>query len=213
MLSALHKIASFGPVYDLIQTFVGIKFIDRRLARALHAHATYQTVLDLGGGTGRIRSVLSSRCKYFCLDNEEPKLLQCRRRIPDAHAILGDATATPVESGCMDLVICLGVSHHLTDPQLERMLAEAMRVLKPSGYLLFYDALWKPRWWPGRFIWSLDRGSHPRNKDSLVGIIARHTRTIYQEEFHVYHKYFLLIGSKSAAGAESRLDNSRTGFL
>jgi ubiquinone/menaquinone biosynthesis C-methylase UbiE len=193
ILKALHKLASTGPVYDLIQTVGGIKLVYRRFRRVLGSHTSYRTVLDIGGGTGRIQSLLSTDCKYYCLDNEAPKLLQFRSRTKDALAILGDATRTPVAGASMDLVLCVAVSHHLNDAELQRMLVEITRILRPEGRLLFYDALWKPRWWPGRLLWSLDRGSNPRSKEALVSIIAKHTRIIHQEEFRLGHEYLLLI--------------------
>ena len=196
ILKALHKLASTGPVYDFIQTAGGIKFVYRRFARALDKHSACQTVLDIGGGTGRIRGLFTADCKYFCLDNEAPKLLQFRHRNENALAILGDATSLPVGSASMDLVLCIAVSHHLKDSELQQVLMEATRILRPGGRLLFYDALWKPQWWPGRFLWSLDRGSNPRTKEVLLSIIARHTRILHQEEFRQAHEYILLVASK-----------------
>jgi ubiquinone/menaquinone biosynthesis C-methylase UbiE len=196
ILKALHKLASTGPVYDFIQTVGGIKLVYRRFARALLNHSSYHTVLDIGGGTGRIRSLFTADCKYFCLDNEAPKLLQFRHRNENALAILGDATSLPIASASMDLVLCIAVSHHLRDSELQQVLMEATRILRPGGRLLFYDALWKPQWWPGRLLWSLDRGSNPRTKDVLLSIIAKHTRILHQEEFRQAHEYLLLVASK-----------------
>jgi SAM-dependent methyltransferase len=199
ILRALHRVASQGPVYDWIQELAGIRLIHRHFAAALSFCRPYSTVLDVGGGTGRVRNLLSPDCRYFCLDNEPPKLLQLRKRIAGALPILGDATMTPVVSGSMDLVLCLAVSHHLNDAEFERMVAEAARALTPAGHLLFYDALWKPRWLPGRLIWSLDRGSHPRPKQALVDVVQRHMRIAYQDEFRLGHEYLLLVGAKNAA--------------
>src|ERR1041384_2225102 len=141
--SALHKIASFGSVYDMIQTAGGMESVYRRFRRVLSTH-NYHRVLDLGGGTGRIQSHLSSDCKYFCLDNEEPKLLHFRARTKGGFAILGDATMAPVAESSMDLVLCASVSHHLNDAEFQRMLSEIGRILRPGGRLMFYDALWQP---------------------------------------------------------------------
>jgi ubiquinone/menaquinone biosynthesis C-methylase UbiE len=195
ILNAIHKIASRGAVYDLIQTMLGVKLVHRRFRRVLAAHTSYHSVLDLGGGTGRIRSLLSSDCKYYCLDNEVPKLLQFRSRTKDALAILGDATQAPVASASMDLVICIAVSHHLNDSGLERVFSEIVRILRPGGRLLFYDALWRPAWLPGRLLWSLDRGSNPRSKDDLLKKLTRQARIVHQEEFRFAHRYLIVVAS------------------
>jgi ubiquinone/menaquinone biosynthesis C-methylase UbiE len=197
LLNVLHKLASAGPVYDLIQTVCGSKLIQRRFRRVLAAHSGYHTVLDIGGGTGRFKSLLPSDCRYYCLDNEAPKLQHFRNQTEGALAILGDATSTPIAGASVDLVICIAVSHHLTDPALKRMLLEIVRILRPGGRLLFFDALWKPYWPPGRLLWSLDRGSHPRTKETLLSILTKHVRIIDQEEFRLAHEYLLLVTSRT----------------
>jgi ubiquinone/menaquinone biosynthesis C-methylase UbiE len=177
---AVHKIASHGAIYDLIQTALGVKFLYRRIQKVLEANAGYRDVLDLGGGTGRVQTLLDSSCNYYCLDNEEPKLLQFRKRNLQG----------------MDLVVCIAVSHHLSDPQLQRMLRETTRILRSGGRLIFYDPLWASKWIPGRILWSLDRGSHPRAKVTLLKIVAEHLRIVHQEEFRLAHDYLLLVASK-----------------
>jgi ubiquinone/menaquinone biosynthesis C-methylase UbiE len=197
LLKTLHRLASVGPVYDLIQTALGVKLVYRRFRRVLGAHTSYRTVLDIGGGTGRMQSQLSEGCKYYCLDNETPKLLQFRKRTTDALAILGDATRAPIADASIDLIICLAVSHHLNDAELQRMLLEIKRILRPEGSLMFYDPVWKPSWFPGRLLWSLDRGSNPRSRETLLTIIAKHMRIIHREDFRLAHEYLLLVASKN----------------
>jgi ubiquinone/menaquinone biosynthesis C-methylase UbiE len=196
---AVHKIASHGAIYDLIQTALGVKFLYRRIQKVFDANAGYRDVLDLGGGTGRVQTLLDSSCNYYCLDNEEPKLLQFRKRNLQGLAILGDATSVPVAAASMDLVVCIAVSHHLTDPQLQRMLRETTRILRSGGRLIFYDPLWASKWIPGRILWSLDRGSHPRAKVTLLKIVAEHLRIVHQEEFRLAHEYLLLVASKKGS--------------
>ncbi len=196
ILRALHRVASLGPVYDLIQTICGAKFARRHFRRVLETYPGYQTVLDIGGGTGRIRSQLSADCTYYCIDNEEPKLVQLRKVNKGALAILGDATNTPVAGASMDLVLCVAMSHHLSDSELELALREITRTLRPGGRLMFLDALWSRRWLPGRILWSLDRGSNPRSKEALLSILTKNVRIIRQEEFRLVHEYLLLLASK-----------------
>ena len=190
ILRALHRIASLGPVYDLIQTICGAKFARNHFRRVLETYPGYQTVLDIGGGTGRIRSQLSADC------TEEPKLVQVRKVSKGARAILGDATNTPVAGASMDLVLCVAMSHHLSEAELELALREITRTLRPGGRLMFLDALWNRRWPPGRILWSLDRGSNPRSKEALLSILTKHVRIIRQEEFRLVHQYLLLLASK-----------------
>jgi hypothetical protein len=61
---------------------------------------------------------------------------------------------------------------------------------------VFYDALWKPRWLPGRLLWSLDRGSNSRSKSSLLSFLTGRMAIIHQEEFRQCHEYLLVVASK-----------------
>lgn len=194
---AAHKLASAGPVYDLIQTALGVKLLYRRIRQVLNAQADYRDVLDLGGGTGRILTLLDSACKYYCLDNESPKLLQFRKHTHDGMAILGDATMAPIAGASMDLVICIAVSHHLNDAELQSMLKEILRILRPAGRLIFFDPLWVSQWIPGRLLWWFDRGSHPRPKAVLLNILTGHLRIVHQERIRLAHEYVLLVASKT----------------
>lgn len=193
ILKAVHKLASFGPVYDLIQTALGVNLAYRRFKKVLDSQATYHTVLDLGGGTGRIREILDTGCKYYCLDNEAPKLTQFRKHTPDGLAILGDATLAPIADASMDLIICIAVSHHLDDFDFNRLLLEIRRVLRPSGRLMLFDPVWKPSWLTGRLLWSLDRGSNPRTREAMLGILENHVRIVHREDFRMAHEYTLVM--------------------
>ena len=133
LLKAIHRIVSLGPVYDLIQGLLGLKIASGRVGRALSNHTSYGAVLDMGGGTGRIREILNNRCKYYCLDNESPKLAQFHRRFKSGFAVQGDATDAPIASASMDLILFMSVSHHLTDAEFGRIVLEIVRILRPGG--------------------------------------------------------------------------------
>lgn len=188
LLRTVHKAASVGWVYDSIQTLAGVRFLETHLRRCL-SHAQGR-VLDLGGGTGTLRRLLPQACTYICLDNEMPKLRRCATRSPGS-ALLADATRMPVESGSIDVVTAIFVTHHLTDAQFEDMLYESARVMKPTGSLILMDPVWKPSRLPGRILWALDRGSSPRTGADLHAALERHFRIDQWLHPAIYHEYIL----------------------
>jgi ubiquinone/menaquinone biosynthesis C-methylase UbiE len=188
LLNTLHKAASVGWVYDLTQVLAGAPFLQSRLRRYF-SDATGR-VLDIGGGTGTLSGLLPPACTYTCLDNEMPKLQRCAVKAPGC-ALLGDATQMPIESGSIDLVTAVFLTHHLTDDQFEAMLCETARVMKPNGLLILMDPVWKPSRLPGRFLWALDRGSWPRTAVQLHSTLERHFRIDQWDRMAIYHAYIL----------------------
>jgi ubiquinone/menaquinone biosynthesis C-methylase UbiE len=192
MLRLLHDLAKHGWVYDRIQDLAGARQVYRRLGRHLAAAHSPYWVLDVGGGTGRTRRLLSSHARYVCLDVEGPKLAHLRRTGATGAPVLGDATRMPFRTASLDLVVCVDMSHHLTDSELEAALGEARRVLRPAGRLVFLDAVLNDRW-IGRTLWSLDRGSHPRPATELRATVTREFRIRDEEQFRLLHEYLLLV--------------------
>jgi ubiquinone/menaquinone biosynthesis C-methylase UbiE len=194
LLNTIHKAASVGWVYDSIQTLAGVPFLESHLRRCLSDRSG--RVLDIGGGTGALSRLLPPACTYTCLDNEMPKLQRCAQRAPGG-ALLGDATQMPVQSGSVDVVTVVNVTHHLTDDQFEQMLRESARVMKANGSLVLMDAVWKPSRIPGRLLWALDRGSSPKTADALRAALERHFRLESWNQVAIYHQYILAMCRKS----------------
>jgi ubiquinone/menaquinone biosynthesis C-methylase UbiE len=150
-------------------------------------------VLDLGGGTGAIRPYLPAECKYISLDMEMPKLRGFRRKYPGQTPLLSDCTQIPVASRSIDVVLCMLMSHHLTDAALTTMLAEAKRVLKLGGQFIFLDCVDAPERFIGRLLWRVDRGSFPRRPEILTARIERVLPVVIRERFSVWHEYLLMV--------------------
>lgn len=197
MLRLLHRLASDGWVYDRIQDLAGSHEVYRRLGRHLGTRAENPWILDVGGGTGRTRDVLGRHSRYVCLDLEEAKLAQFRRRAPGGFPIRGDATRLPFQTASLDLAVCVFLSHHLTGSQLEAVLSETRRVLRPTGRFVFLDGILNERW-IARTLWRLDRGSHPRSAAALRAAVASRFHIQSDEQFRIAHEYVLLVSHPQA---------------
>ena len=146
-------------------------------------------VLDVGGGTGSLKSLLGDGVHHVCIDLERPKLNGYAARFEDSNPVQADATALPVRTGSVQMVVLALVTHHLTDIDLATVLRESARVLAPQGVLVLYDAVWAPRRLAGRLLWRYDRGSNPRTAVQLSTALDRHFRIIDRRDFAVFHRY------------------------
>ncbi len=103
----------------------------------------FQTLLDLGTGTGRMLELLAPLAeRSLGIDQSTAMLNLARTRVERAglkntQVRQGDLYALPVAQNSFDLVVLHQVLHFLDDPH--RALREAIRTLKPSGRLLVVD--------------------------------------------------------------------------
>ena len=85
------------------------------------------TVLDLGAGDAPYRE-LFARTNYLTSDWENSVHAAGRRA-----DVVADASALPLESSSVGLVLCTQVLEHIADPAA--LLGECLRVLEPGGRL------------------------------------------------------------------------------
>lgn len=105
----------------------------------------FQTILDVGCGTGEILKSIKERysfVKLYGLDISEEMLKQANDKLKGtATLILGDAENITLETNSFDLLLCTDSFHHYPNPQ--QAISEFYRVLKHGKFLLIAD-YWKP---------------------------------------------------------------------
>jgi ubiquinone/menaquinone biosynthesis C-methylase UbiE len=187
--SFCHKIVSNYKVYDLVQKAAGGRRVRDRLA-SLMSDAENQSVLDVGAGTGALSPLLPRTCRYIWLDNDPEKLRGFRSR-GGGLAVLGSAVELALASKSVDRTACIAVAHHLGDQELARALSEIARVTR--NRLIFVDAIYCPSRPASRFLWSIDRGSHPRPPEVLQRFLEEAYVVEQAELLTVLHRYFLCV--------------------
>lgn len=111
--------------------------------RDLVGERPFQTMVDLGTGTGRLLELFAPYYQRASgIDMSREMLTVARANLEQAgitHAQvrLGDVYAPPVDRDSADLVTIHQVLHYLDDPALA--IHEAARLLRPSGRLLIVD--------------------------------------------------------------------------
>ena len=191
MLEAVVKVIASNPwVYDHIQRLAGAHYTYEHLASQVSGIES-GLVLDLGGGTGLWRRIWASEFTYVCLDMDILKVQRFLKKNPDCSAILADAIFAPIKDKSIDVVVCIAVSHHLSDISLVQLISEIGRILKANGTFLFLDAVWAPERWLGRLLWKYDRGSYPRKAEHINSIVSQRFRVIKCKRYTIHHEYVL----------------------
>jgi SAM-dependent methyltransferase len=195
----LGAVASSPLVYDIVQRAAGANSVRKWLAPFLVESASH-TLLDIGAGTGAIKSWIPPSTDYIWIDNDPKKLLGYRSRGLSAGGVLTDASQLCFADKSIDYALCMAVSHHLTGEEIRRSLQEISRVVRHR--LFFVDALDSPRI-ASRALWRLDRGSYPRTSDVLLEHIGQSFDVERVETFQVLHRYILCIARPKSAGART----------
>ena len=117
---------------------VEIDLLNEHLARYAFAArlAPGKRVLDTGCGTGYGAAHLAARARHVVALDIAPDALDAARHYssPQLQFLCGDCRDLPFPNGSFDLVVAFEVIEHLEN--WERLLAEARRVLTPSGQLM-----------------------------------------------------------------------------
>ena len=96
-------------------------------------------VLDVACGAGLLSLPLAARgYRVEGVDLSEPSLDEARQRVPDgadATFRVGDATALDAADGTYDAVLLYDMLEHVEDQH--GVIAEAARVVRPGGHVLF----------------------------------------------------------------------------
>lgn len=106
---------------------------DDMILRALEESAP-TCVLEVGCGTGELAQRIAERlrCRVVALDLSPRMVELARRRGVEVH--VGDVQELPLEDASFDCVVAAWMLYHV--PDLDRGLAEIVRVLRPAGRLV-----------------------------------------------------------------------------
>ncbi|HEY3249791.1 MAG TPA: class I SAM-dependent methyltransferase [Ignavibacteria bacterium] len=99
-------------------------------------------ILDAGCGVGNFIIPLSYKCKFvYGIDISKESIKLCNERIMEKkikNVVLkvSSVLKIPLESHCIDKILCLSVFHYLDYHQIELVIKEFKRILKKDGILI-----------------------------------------------------------------------------
>jgi SAM-dependent methyltransferase len=119
----------------------------RLVVKALELAGKPSTGIDLGCGSGRWSKLVSDAgWRMTCIDADQQALTACQQRVPGAHCVLADPTASviPCPPNSARLLACIEVGEVI---EAEWFIPEASRVLEMEGVLV--GVMWNRHSWRG----------------------------------------------------------------
>lgn len=112
-------------------------FFYREKMRAIHRISpdqSFQKILEVGGGQSGLTALLFPHAQVTNIDlNPEYAQAACNQQ-ERVRFVSGDATALPFENQSFDAVTMFDLLEHVPDDR--KAVSEALRVLRPGGFLL-----------------------------------------------------------------------------
>ena len=110
------------------------------------------TILDIGCGPGldtlNMAKIVGAEGNVFGIDADNSMIeiatneVRKRGLEQNVHHMVSDSTATDFEDDYFDACRCERVLQHLSKVEAKQTVAEAMRITKPGGNLVFVDSDW-----------------------------------------------------------------------
>jgi ubiquinone/menaquinone biosynthesis C-methylase UbiE len=135
-LSSIEFKAMNNPIKELIDKYHDFRIYRKVLARN-GIDLDGKMVLEAGCGSGYNLKLLLKTWqpkKVYAFDYMPEQVELAEKRGLQAHIFVGDITAIDLPSDKFDMVIVIGVFHHV--PEWRKALREVHRVLKTGGVLL-----------------------------------------------------------------------------
>ena len=158
---------SAPAIYDLTQSVMGAGSLRREIAEAFLVRGKSVRVLDIGCGTAEIRSYLPRDTIYYGFDISQRYIDSARRK----YAGQGEFFCELLDEKRLktlpkfDIVLALGVLHHLDDKEARGAMLLAKECLEVGGRLITIDPCFAANQNPiARFLISRDRGQNVRTK-------------------------------------------------
>jgi cyclopropane fatty-acyl-phospholipid synthase-like methyltransferase len=146
-----------------------------------------QRVLDIGCGPADILAYLPDGVDYHGYDSEPNYIATARDRYAGrgSFAIRDVSSDTVDDIGTFDVVMALGVVHHLSDADADILFATAAKVLRQDGHVVTLDPAFLKGQSPiARLLATLDRGEHVRTPDLYLSIARRHFQQVSATVLH-----------------------------
>src|SRR6185503_9446032 len=134
--TGIRSVLSRPAVYNLTLGFLGSKRARQMLAEDYIKAKPGDRVLDIGCGTADILNYLPE-VEYRGYDISAEYIDACRERFPQHKFEV--ATLPPPDAGLFDIVLALGVLHHLSNEESLALLRSAKEHLKPGGRVVTFD--------------------------------------------------------------------------
>jgi 2-polyprenyl-3-methyl-5-hydroxy-6-metoxy-1,4-benzoquinol methylase len=173
MLRSLRSILALPAAYQLWWNLVGGPAWANVLVNEYIQPIAGGRILEIGCGSGTILRYLP-QSEYLGFDLSSRYIELARRRFPEAQFVCERVSQFSLaKQHSFDVVLALGIVHHLEDEEAQQLFRIAHDALKPGGKLVTVDGVWTcDQSAAARWLLARDRGEYVRSEPEYVSIAS-----------------------------------------
>ena len=173
--TGIRSILSIPKMYQLFKKIIGVDYAYSNFVNQYIRPNNGDKILDIGCGPGDMLSYLP-KVEYIGFDLSEDYIKSARENFGDRGTFICEkvSTSTLEQTSYFDLVMAIGILHHLDDAEALQLFQLAQLALKPGGRLITFDGVYIDNQSPcARYFLSKDRGQNIRTKDGYETIASQ----------------------------------------
>jgi SAM-dependent methyltransferase len=174
MAQYLRRVLAIPAAYQLWWNVVGGPALAKVLVNDYIQPTAGARILEIGCGPGTIFGYLPPS-DYLGFDLSPEYIDLARKRFPKARFVCERVSQFSLANEqSFDVVLALGIVHHLDDAEARQLFQIAYDALTPGGKLVTQDGVWTGDQSPAaRWFLARDRGEHIRNEREYIGIASQ----------------------------------------
>jgi SAM-dependent methyltransferase len=172
-----RRAIAIPAVYRSLQSLIGLPDSTSRVVNEILKLKAGERVLDIGCGPCTLFQHMPP-IDYIGMDMSEEYIASARAAYGDKGRFLVSAVSDDTsfeEIGKFDLIMALGLLHHVDDAVASSLFRAAKTALKPGGRVVTVDNVFVPEQsLAARMLIKMDRGRHVRDREGYSRIAAGH---------------------------------------
>jgi cyclopropane fatty-acyl-phospholipid synthase-like methyltransferase len=174
MLESVRSILSIPAVYQLWGNMVGGSSSIRTLVNEYIQPNPDSRILEIGCGPGTMVPFLP-QSGYLGFDLSSEYIDEARRHFPTAKFVCERVSKFSLaEDHSFDIVLAIGILHHLDNAEATQLFQIAHDALRPGGKLVTVDGVFTDdQSAAARWLLKKDRGGYVRRKEEYLALASR----------------------------------------
>lgn len=172
MIELVRPILDRPYFYELYHRLIGANYRSRVLVNEYIRARPSDHILDIGCGPGNMLPFLPE-CQYLGVDVNDSYINTAKQRYGHRAKFVCERVShhNVAELGAFDIVLALGLTHHLDDDEARDLFRLGYAALKPGGRLITNDGCYtSSQSRVERYLLSRDRGQYVRTEAQYVDL-------------------------------------------